>query len=55
MNGGKKAGCKIALIPQENWQDLEILRKKGSSPEDENFKVYPIETIKQVIEYAIIN
>jgi len=53
--GGKKAGCTIALIPQENWQDLEILRKKGSSPEDDSFKVYPIETIKQVINYTIIN
>lgn len=52
--GGKKAGCTMALIPQENWQDLEILRKKGSSPEDNNFKVYPIENIKQIIEYAII-
>jgi ATP-dependent Lon protease len=55
LHGGKKAGCTIALIPQENWQDLEILRKKGSSPEDDNFKVYPIETIKQVLDYAIIN
>ena len=54
LYGGKKAGCTVALIPQENWQDLEILRKKGSSPEDDNFKVYPIENIKQVIEYAII-
>ena len=54
LNGGKKAGCNIALIPQENWQDLEILRKKGSSPEDDNFKVYPIENIKQVIDYTII-
>jgi ATP-dependent Lon protease len=54
LHGGKKAGCTIALIPQENWQDLEILRKKGKSPEDDIFKVYPIDNIKQVIEYAII-
>ena len=54
LNGGKKAGCIIALIPEENWNDLEILRKKGQSPEDINFKVYSIENIKQVIEYAII-
>jgi len=54
LNGGKKAGCTVALIPQENWQDLEILRKKGQSPEDDNFKVYPIENIKQVIEFTII-
>jgi len=55
LNGGKKSGCTIALIPQENWQDLEILRKKGVSPEDDNFKIFPIENIKQVIEYAIVN
>ena len=53
LNGGKKAGCTIALIPLENLHDLEILRKKGLSPEDNNFKILLIENIKQVIDYAL--
>lgn len=55
LNGGKKAGCTIALIPQENLQDLQILRKKGTSPEDKKFKVLSVNNIKQVIKYALIS
>lgn len=51
--GGKNAGCELALIPEENLEDLEILRKNNSSPEDNNFKVVTIKHIKQVLEYAI--
>jgi ATP-dependent Lon protease len=53
-NGGKKAGCEIALVPEDNWDDVEIMRKEGLSPEDENFKIYPVNNIKQVLEYALV-
>jgi ATP-dependent Lon protease len=54
LNGGKKAGCTLALIPEENMEDLERLRREGLSPEDDNFKVMSINHIKQVIEYALL-
>jgi len=52
--GGKKAGCTLGLIPQENWEDFEILRREGNSPEDDTFQVKPISHIKELIKYAII-
>ena len=54
LNGAKKAGVKKALIPKENLEDLEILRKEGTSPEDDNFKVYTIETIEDVLKHCIV-
>ena len=53
LMGAKKAGVK-ALIPQDNLEDLEILRSEGISPEDENFKVITVGTIEDVIEHALI-
>jgi len=52
--GGKKAGCNLALIPQENWEDFEILKREGNSPEDDTFKVKSISHIKELIKYAIM-
>ena len=54
LMGAKKAGVKKALIPQDNLEDLEILRSEGISPEDENFKVITVETIEDVIEHALL-
>jgi ATP-dependent Lon protease len=55
LAGGKKSGCTLALIPEENMEDLEKLRRDGLSPEDDSFKVLPVSHIKQVLEYAIEN
>ena len=55
LHGGKKSGCSIALIPKENWEDIERLRREGSSPEDDTFSIYAIENIHDVIRYAILN
>jgi ATP-dependent Lon protease len=54
LNGGKKAGCTLALIPEDNMDDLEIMRREGNSPEDDNFKVITVKHIKDVIKHAII-
>jgi ATP-dependent Lon protease len=54
LNGAKKAGVKKALIPKENLEDLEILRKEGHSPEDENFEVVTIETIEDVFKHCLV-
>jgi ATP-dependent Lon protease len=55
LNGGKKAGCTLALIPEDNMEDLERLRREGLSPEDDTFKVISVESINDIIANAIIN
>jgi hypothetical protein len=52
--GGKKAGCKLALIPEENVDDLEKLRREKISQEDNTFKVIPVKHINEVIKLSII-
>ena len=54
LMGAKKAGVKKALIPQDNLDDLEILRDEGISPEDDTFEVVTVETIEDVIEHALL-
>ena len=54
LYGAKNSGIKIALIPKENMEDMIILRNEGSSPEDDNFKVIFIDTLKDVIDICII-
>ena len=54
LNGAKKAGVKLALIPKENLEDLEILRKQDISPEDDTFEVKTIASIEQVLEYCLV-
>ena len=54
LNGAKEAGVKKALIPKENLDDLDILRDKGNSPEDENFTVETVETIEDVMRHCLI-
>ena len=52
--GAKRAGATKVLIPEENFQDLERLRKEGISPEDEQFKVIPVNHFSQVLKESII-
>lgn len=52
--GGKKAGCKLALIPKDNLEDLEKMRREGLSPEDDNFKVIIVNDIRDVLNYALL-
>ena len=54
LQGGKKAGCTFALVPEENWEDIERMRREKLSPEDESFIIYPVKTIQDVIKYAIV-
>jgi ATP-dependent Lon protease len=52
--GAKNAGIRLVLIPKENFDDLEILRQDGTSPEDDTFKVEMVDTIYDVIKHCII-
>ena len=54
LSGAKAAGIKLALIPKENLDDLEILRSDNLSPEDENFKIELIETFEDLLKYCLV-
>jgi predicted ATP-dependent protease len=53
LSGAKLAGIKLALIPKENLDDLNILRHDNISPEDDSFKVELIEQFDDLIKYCI--
>ena len=52
LSGAKKAGVKSVLIPHENLDDLELIRKKDLSQEDTNFNIITVNTIYDVIKYS---
>ncbi len=54
LHGGKKAGCTLALIPNDNMEDLERMRREGLSPEDDTFKVIPVHNINEVLSHALV-
>ena len=55
LNGAKRAGVIKALIPKENEEDLEKLRRDGLSPEGDDFEVVLIEHIDEVLKHAIVD
>ena len=55
LTGAKRAGVTKALIPEENMEDLERLRRENISPEDENFVVKPISTIEDVLRECLVD
>jgi len=54
LNGAKKAGVTIALYPEENQEDIDILLKEDLELVDENFIIHPVSNIKQVLNYSLV-
>lgn len=54
LNGAKKAGVSIALYPEENQEDVDILLKEELELIDDNFKIYPVLNIKEVLKYSLV-
>jgi endopeptidase La len=54
LNGAKKAGVRIALYPEENQEDVDILLKEELELIDDNFKIYPVLNIKEVLKYSLV-
>jgi endopeptidase La len=55
LNGAKKAGVELVLVPKENEKDYEKIIKKNPKLIDDNFKVIIVNDIYDVIEYALID
>jgi endopeptidase La len=54
LTGAKKAGVTLALVPEENKEDLEKMRKDNLSPEDDTFEVKLISKISEILSLALI-
>lgn len=54
LTGAKKAGVTLALVPEENKEDIEKMRKDNLSPEDDKFEVRFINKISQILKIALI-
>jgi len=54
LTGAKKAGVTLALIPEENEEDIIKMRKDNLSPEDDTFEVKLISKISQILELALV-
>jgi len=54
LNGAKKAGVTLVLIPRENEEDLIKIRKDELSPEGDDFEVKIIDTIYDILENALV-
>lgn len=54
LNGAKKAGINVALIPKENHPQLQRIRDEGHSPEDDYFEVIEIPHIYDALPYCFL-
>lgn len=55
LNGGKNSGCTLALVPEDNMEDVIRFRREGLSPEDDTFRVIAVSTIHDIIKHAIVS
>ena len=53
LNGARKAGIRLALIPKENEEQLTRLRKRGTSAEGTDFNVVMVGHINEAMGYLI--
>ena len=49
LNGAKKAGIHLVLVPEENKRDIDILKDKFPELFDDNFKLEFVNRINQVL------
>lgn len=54
LTGAKKAGITLVLVPNENKEDIEKIRKDGLSPEDNTFEIKLICKISEILNLALI-
>jgi len=55
LNGAKRSGATKVLIPEDNEEDLEKMRRDGLSPEGDDFEVVLIDHIDQVLKHALVD
>ena len=53
LNGAKRAGVNVILIPKENHRELEIVKKNNPGLIDKNFKINKIEHVREALQYIM--
>jgi ATP-dependent Lon protease len=53
LNGAKRAGVKLVLVPEENHRELEIVKRNNPELINNNFKVYKISHVTQALKYIM--
>ena len=51
LNGAKKAGINIALIPKDNEEQFLRMIEDDKDPTDDNFKVIIVKTVYDAIPF----
>ena len=54
LQGAKKAGVKIAIIPNQNVKDLDKIKERNPNLFDNNFKIMDVDNINQVLEKVLV-
>jgi ATP-dependent Lon protease len=54
LHGAKKAGVKLALIPEENMDDLEKIKERDNRLLDRSFEVRSVNNIKDVLKIVFV-
>lgn len=54
LEGARKAGCTLALIPKDNEDDYNKIKKRYDETELKLIDVILVETINDVIKYALV-
>ena len=54
LQGAKKAGVRKVLVPKENEKDYKEIIENNKNLIDDNFKVYIIENIDQIMEHMLV-
>ena len=55
LTGAKKAGVKLVLVSNENKEDLDQIRSEYKDLFDDGFEVKLVDTIKDVLKFALID
>ena len=54
IEGAKNAGVKLVLCPEENMEDLRIIREKEKSPISGDFEVKTVKNIWEILDIVLV-
>ena len=54
LQGSKKAGVKLAIIPKSNLKDIPKIKERNPNLIDKDFEVISVENINQVLEHVLV-
>lgn len=54
LHGAKKAGVRLALIPEENMDDLEKIKERDNKLLDRSFEVRSVNNIRDVLKIVFV-